>query len=166
MIEFPIQEIPSYTDQTVFELFLQNIVPILAHPERCLDIQEDPHKLFDLVKKGVLTQVNSGSLIGRYGKKVRKTAKYLLAHNLVHMVGSDVHSIGNGSYPLIQGLDIVDKLVDPNAAKEMGRFLPEKVINGRKIDIPTPRYSARTFTRTSIWKLLQPIKRSVVNLTN
>lgn len=104
LIEFPMNEISNFIEQTIFELLLQGIVPIICHPERYIEIQKDANKLSNLVGKGALTQLNSGSLMGRYGKKVQKTAKTLLAHNLIHMIGSDVHSVSKGSYPLLQSV--------------------------------------------------------------
>ena len=135
LLELPVQEIPPFTEQTIFELLVQEIVPIIAHPERYLEIQKDTNKLFDLVKRGVLTQVNSGSLMGRYGRKVQRTAKNLLYYNLVHMIGSDVHSIPNGSYPLYQGVNIAAEVVGIERAKEMVTSIPEKVINGDIIEV-------------------------------
>jgi protein-tyrosine phosphatase len=132
LLELPVYEIPLFTD-------LQGIVPIIAHPERYVEIQKDTNKLFDLVKKGVLTQLNSGSLMGRYGKKAQKTAKTLLGHNLIHIIGSDLHSIPNGPYPLLRGVNIAAGIVGIERAKEMVTSIPEKVINGEKIDIPCPQ---------------------------
>jgi len=85
LLELPLQEIPAFTEETIFKLLIQNIVPIIAHPERYIEIQKDPTKLFHMVKKGVLAQINTGSLTGRYGRKVQKTAKTLLARNLIHV---------------------------------------------------------------------------------
>jgi protein-tyrosine phosphatase len=77
--------------------------------------------------------------MGRYGRKVQKTAKILLVHNLIHMIGSDVHSISNGFYSLSQGVNIASEIVGIERAKEMVTSIPEKVINGKKIDIPCPQ---------------------------
>lgn len=137
LLELPIQEIPSFTEQTIFELLLQGIVPIIAHPERYFEIQKNPNRLLDLVKRGVLTQVNCGSLMGRYGRKVQRTAKNLLSCNLVHMMGSDVHSTPNGSYPLSRGVNIASKIVGIERAIEMVTSIPEKIINGIFIE-PLP----------------------------
>lgn len=133
LLELPVQEIPSFTDQTIFELLVRGIVPIVSHPERYLEIQNDTNKLFKLVKKGALTQLNSGSLRGKYGKKVQKTAKTLLARNLIHMIGSDVHSVPNGPYSLSQGVNLAGDIVGAKTAKKMVTSTPAKIINGENI---------------------------------
>jgi protein-tyrosine phosphatase len=133
LLELPLYEIPPFTEQTIFELQLLGIAPIIAHPERYHEIQRDHNKLLKLVKKGVLAQVNSGSLIGRYGKKVQKAARRLLTHNLIHMMASDVHSISNGLYPLSEGVDAAAEMIGIRRAREMVTSIPEKVIRGEEI---------------------------------
>lgn len=141
LLELPVLEIPPFTMQTIFELLIKGIQPIVAHPERYLEIQKDTNKLFDLVKKGVLTQLNSGSLMGRYGRKVQKTAKILLVHNLIHMIGSDVHSISNGFYSLSQGVNIASEIVGIERAKEMVTAIPEKIVDGETIEVSPPKHA-------------------------
>lgn len=133
LLELPVQEIPPFTEQTVFELLLQGIVPIIAHPERYLEIQKNANKLFDLVQKGVLTQLNSGSLTGRYGKKAQKTAKRLLTNNLIYMIGSDVHSTFNGYCSLSQGVNRAAELIGMRKARQMVTSIPARVIRGEEI---------------------------------
>jgi protein-tyrosine phosphatase len=35
LIELPAEFIPTYTEQSLYELQLQGVIPIIAHPERC-----------------------------------------------------------------------------------------------------------------------------------
>lgn len=133
LIELPMNEIPYFTKQIIFELQLQGIVPILAHPERYMEIQKDINKLVDFVRKGVLTQLNSGSLTGRYGKKVQKTAKRLLTNNLIYMIGSDVHPTFNGYCSLSQGVNRAAGLIGMRKARQMVTSIPARVIRGEEI---------------------------------
>ena len=112
LLELPMLEIPPFTEQTIFELQLQEIVPIIAHPERNLEIQQMPNTLPGLLPKGVLTQLNAGSLTGVYGRKVQKTARTLLKKNLIHIMASDIHSFSNVTYPLIRGIDAAEKIIE------------------------------------------------------
>lgn len=139
LMELPMQEIPSFTEQIIFDLLVENIIPIITHPERYFDIWKDPNKLFKLVQKGALTHVNTGSLMGKYGKKSLNTAKILLSHNLIHMIGSDVHSSSNGYYPLSKGVNEVAKIVGLERAEKMATSIPEKVVNGERIDVIPPK---------------------------
>ena len=47
------------------------MIPIIVHPERNAELIERPDKLYNLVNKGVLTQVTAGSLLGKFGKKIK-----------------------------------------------------------------------------------------------
>lgn len=64
---------------------------VLAHPERCSGFQRRRDLLEDLVENGVLTSITAGSLIGGFGKTVRRMAYDMLAAGLVHNVASDAH---------------------------------------------------------------------------
>ena len=147
LLELPMGEIPVFTEKTIFELVVQGITPIIAHPERYLAFQKDNNKLADFIKKGVLTQGNAGSLMGRYGKKVQKTAKALLSNNLIHMIGSDVHSISGGAYLLILGVNLAGEIEGREKANAMASLVPEKVINGEAVEILPPRVPERCFLK-------------------
>ena len=74
LMELPMNNKIIYLDQIIYNLKQNNIIPIIAHPERYLYIQKNPNKLIDLIEKGVLFQGNYGSIIGKYGKEAEKTA--------------------------------------------------------------------------------------------
>lgn len=132
LLELPMQEIPFFTEQCIFEFLAQGIVPIIAHPERCLEVQKNTVRIHTLVKKGALTQINAGSLMGRYGKSVQKTAKTLFARNLIHLIGSDTHSVSNGSYALSQVVKLAEKVVGRKRVEEMLTSIPKKIICGEE----------------------------------
>ncbi|MDL1967040.1 MAG: hypothetical protein LWW97_00480 [Deltaproteobacteria bacterium] len=50
----------------MFKLLINRLVPIIAHSERNLEIQQMPNKINGLIQKGALTQLNAGSLSGTY----------------------------------------------------------------------------------------------------
>jgi protein-tyrosine phosphatase len=91
LVELPPDNLPHHSERVFFELRLLGIMPILAHAERNQVIAENPHKLFPLVEKGLLTQVTAASLMGYFGSKCRETALLLLRHKLAHFIASDAH---------------------------------------------------------------------------
>lgn len=64
---------------------------LLAHPERSPAFRHDPATLESLVRKGVLTSITAGSLVGRFGGHVRDFALQLVRADMVHSVASDAH---------------------------------------------------------------------------
>ena len=93
LIELPHASLPLYTEQVLFDLMVEGLRPVIAHPERQKDLAQDLPRLTDWVERGVWLQVNAPSLRGRYGRTARRTALRLVEQQLVHCLGSDSHSM-------------------------------------------------------------------------
>ena len=50
-----------------------------------------PNYLYDWVNRGIVLQVNKGSLFGRFGRGAQALAGAMLAHGLVGCIASDAH---------------------------------------------------------------------------
>jgi protein-tyrosine phosphatase len=64
---------------------------VLAHPERCPVFHREPELLETLVDAGALTSITAGSLVGAFGREVRRFALELVRAEMVHNVASDAH---------------------------------------------------------------------------
>ena len=89
-------EIPFNNKINKFASFIKiiqknNLIPILAHPERYFFIQENNKIAKSLERYGIMFQCNYGSILGNYGPKAKKTIKYLLKNDLVSFLGTDIH---------------------------------------------------------------------------
>lgn len=91
-IELPSQHIPRYTEQLLFDIQINDYVPIIVKPERNSMLLERPTRLYEFVRNGALTQITAGSLMGEFGSKVKKFANELIEHNLTHFIASDAHN--------------------------------------------------------------------------
>lgn len=78
---------------------------VLAHPERCSGFQHHPQLLEELVEHGVLTSITAGSLVGGFGKEVRRMAFDMFHAGLVHNVASDAHDPSHRSPQLADPLN-------------------------------------------------------------
>tara|TARA_Y100001954_G_scaffold157036_1_gene166849 strand:- start:18774 stop:19508 length:735 start_codon:yes stop_codon:yes gene_type:complete len=78
-------------ESACFNLLQKNIKPILAHPERYSSI-ENISKYKDLKKRGFYFQLNILSLLGNYGKIVKKKSEELLKLGLYDFVATDAHN--------------------------------------------------------------------------
>lgn len=92
LVELPFQQIPPYLDTVFFEIMLRGIIPVIAHPERQAGIISDPNRLLKYLERGVLTQVNTWSLLGHFGPEAASCAETLIKHGMAHFLGSDAHS--------------------------------------------------------------------------
>lgn len=94
LFELPFSNRMLNFENIIFELKEIGAIPVLAHPERYLYIQENPNELLEMLNLGILLQSNYGSFMGLYGKKAKTTAELLLKNKLIHFLGSDTHKQG------------------------------------------------------------------------
>lgn len=92
-------EWPDYIERAMFWLMQQNIIPIMAHPERCEFFYEDPLNVADrLAEFGVLLQLNCYVLgdekamaKGLYTKPMRQAAERLIEFDYYSFLATDTH---------------------------------------------------------------------------
>jgi protein-tyrosine phosphatase len=93
LTEFSYASMPEDPGKMSFAIIMEGYTPILAHPER-YPYYYNNYKIFHhFVDLGFLLQVNLLSLTGYYGKDALKVARYLLKHDLVSYVGTDMHHV-------------------------------------------------------------------------
>ncbi|MBC8214065.1 MAG: hypothetical protein ISR90_01570 [Candidatus Marinimicrobia bacterium] len=100
LIEFHHAIIPLSFKTEVIKLLDAGVIPIIAHPERYIQIQDDFNNAIRLHKLGSIFQIDTGSILGHYGTKVQKTAIKFLSAGLVNFVGSDAHNSRNRNFCL------------------------------------------------------------------
>ena len=91
LIEFAFDEEPWWIEAIIDELQGAGLVPILAHPERYFCVQEDPGLLSEWRMQGAQAQMNKGSILGRFGREIERTAEILLKKHLFTCIASDAH---------------------------------------------------------------------------
>jgi protein-tyrosine phosphatase len=106
-VEFPSNHVPRYAETLLFDLQLKEITPIIVHPERNQEIIERPEVLYNLVKKGALTQVTASSVSGHFGKKIKNFSFQLIEANLTHFIASDAHNVGSRGFKMAETMDII-----------------------------------------------------------
>jgi protein-tyrosine phosphatase len=91
LVEFSFISPPMGYKEMIFELQMKGYQPILAHPERYSYFHRQPREYDELKASGCLFQSNILSFSGYYGGSVRDAAEYLVNHNLVELLGTDLH---------------------------------------------------------------------------
>ncbi len=104
LIEFPSSQVPHYTERLFYDMQCQGYIPIIAHPERNKAFIEEPRRLYELVVNGALTQVTAASLIGHFGKNIKRFTEQLIEANQAHFIASDAHNEGERSFRLKKSL--------------------------------------------------------------
>jgi protein-tyrosine phosphatase len=137
LVEFPAREIPIFAEQFFFTLQVRGIIPILAHPERYPELAKDPIILEEWVKKGIMTQLNGGSLLGHMGERAQITAELFLQHNLIHCIGSDAHGLNYRQPKLLEASIQIKKLVGDIQARQLLVENSKRVIDNQEVDLPS-----------------------------
>lgn len=91
LIEFGFHEDPLRIERLLDALLAAGYWPVVAHPERYYGLQRMPNYLFDWANRGIVLQVNKGSLFGRFGRGAQALAAAMLERGLVGCVASDAH---------------------------------------------------------------------------
>ena len=80
-------------EQTLFELNMAGLKPILAHPERYLYMSETLSDFDRIVEMGCRLQMNVMSLTGAYGRQSMCILEYLLKRDMYSFIATDLHSL-------------------------------------------------------------------------
>ena len=93
LVEFNEFAIPPSAVQTLHELQLAGLQPIITHPERNAILRSHPEQLARWVKLGCTVQVTAGALTGSFGPLAQRHAERWIDQGLVHFVASDAHNL-------------------------------------------------------------------------
>jgi protein-tyrosine phosphatase len=133
LLEFNEFSIPPSMDQTLHEIQLAGLRPIITHPERNAILRTHPERLRNWVKRGCFAQVTGGALTGVFGQTALEKALEWIRTGVVHFVASDAHN--NGSRPL--RLKPAYEVVEEQFGKEKARVLflenPLAAFEGREL---------------------------------
>ena len=92
LIEFPFDASPGWITDRLTDVIRLGKTPLIAHVERYYCVQYDPSYVYDWIELGCVTQMNKGSVFGKFGRAVQYACGPLLNYELIHCVASDAHS--------------------------------------------------------------------------
>lgn len=149
LVETPYGPLPSNFEELVFRLSLRGYRVLLAHPERNVTFYDNPDRLFEMVRRGVLVQLTAMSLFGPERSRSRALALSLVERGLAHVIASDAHALDLRPPMLAAGVAAAERVSGPRA-RWMVTDAPQAVLSGEPLPPPpaaptTPR--RRLFTR-------------------
>lgn len=134
LFEIPFIEEYRELNNTIINLIAKGYKLILAHPERYRIYQENPKKLEELIDLGVYLQSNYLSMTGFYGKESQKTMELLLKHDMVSLLGSDVHH-EKTFYPYIkESIEKITTIIGEEKFKELSDLNAEIILKNEDLD--------------------------------
>lgn len=134
LIEPPMLTLPLAAGEVFAALRAQGFRPILAHPERVLEFQQDARRLEELVRAGLLLQITAAMLTGWKGRQVRRCCEKLLKAGLVSFVASDAHFGHEFLFAMVPAWQRLVRLCGAEVAQLLMRDNPLAVIEGRAVE--------------------------------
>ena len=133
LVEFNEFSIPPHMDDTLHELQLLTLRPIITHPERNAILRTQAHRLAKWVRMGCCVQVTAGSLTGVFGSGAQRDALRWISDGLVHIVASDAHNTRNRPLRLQPAFDLVHEQFGEEKARALFLDNPLAVFEGREL---------------------------------
>lgn len=133
LVETNMTSFPTNFLQILYDLVRSGFKPILAHPERYLEIIIRPKLAEDIIHRNVYLQLNSGSLLGHFGSEIQKLAWKLVERGHAHFLASDNHCrFAEFNYHL--AVDLIRKNLDDFTADLLSLHNPAKIFKAEQID--------------------------------
>ena len=134
LVEFNEYSIPPAMDQTLHEIQLMGLRPVITHPERNTILRSQTERLAKWVRLGCFIQVTAGSLTGTFGPGAQKHAWRWMADGLIHIVASDAHNMRGRPLKLQPAFDAVVEQFGEEKARALFLENPMAAFEGR--DLP------------------------------
>lgn len=123
----------------VHRALLSDYVPIITHPERLSYIESDYDKFIEAARAGAWIQLTGGSLLGRFGPRVKKITERFLQDGVTHLLASDGHNLKNRTPELREARDAAAAIVGEAEADRLVQGRPAAVIaNAEPCDVQLP----------------------------
>lgn len=139
LVELPDTFVPEYTEAVLYQIQLQGVIPIIAHPERNSVLAQNPVSLKQFIDKGMKAQVTTGSITGNFGSRAQKAGLYFIKQGLIHLAASDAHR-SKGRTPELRHCSIAIKERFGEETRDLLFYEnPARVINSQGLispDIP------------------------------
>ena len=92
LTEFYFDAGAGFMDETLEGLRHYGYQPVVAHPERYGAVQQDPELARRWFHRGIVLQVNKGSILGAFGRRAEDAAVRMLCRGNAPIIASDAHS--------------------------------------------------------------------------
>lgn len=128
LIEFEPDDSYSRIRQGLAAVQMAGYWPILAHVERYHCLMERMEYVEELIRIGVLMQINARSVTGQNGWKSKGHIKKLLKNEWVHFVASDGHDLKHREPSIQKAMDKIERRYGKEYADRLSRKNPESIL--------------------------------------
>ncbi len=132
LVELPFRGAVPTLPELIFRLRRRDVLPLVAHPERCQEF-ERPGRAAEVVRLGGGLQLNVGALVGLYGATARKLAEQFLEEGLYAVAATDLHR-PDGADEWVP--EAMDQLVQRGGVETLERLFssnPRRILAGEEL---------------------------------
>jgi protein-tyrosine phosphatase len=133
LIEFPPTHVPSDAGEVLFQLRLEGIEAVIAHPERNPSFWARPADAVRLREQGALLQVTAGSLTGLFRRESFDCAKELAKAGAIDLLASDCHRQDRRPPGLSEARRLLEKWAGRAVAERATEGVPEALLAGTAV---------------------------------
>lgn len=117
----------------ISELLSRGYTPIVAHPERYYEVRHDARIIRELMKMGVLFQVNADSLAGNIDSLAQKIAVDMVKSGVASFIASDAHDSHHRNMNFRKKFSTVPTVINQKDLINCLQKHPEAVVNDESI---------------------------------
>ena len=133
LVEFNFGISQEEMDELLDGLMELDIVPIIAHPERYRCVQQSAKGIFYWMEQGCKTQVNRGSIFGRFGESAKRCVDHLLEKRMVTCIASDAHKPYERTTYMADIKDYMERQYSFEYSKKLLYDNPRQILKGKRI---------------------------------
>ncbi len=132
LVEVPFQEEAPALPAMIARLVASGLVPIVAHPERCVDFERSG-RAAEIRAMGAALQLNLGALTGRHGRTARELAERFLGEGLYALACTDLHAPADAEEWIGDALDTLASRAGGTGLRRLCDENPRRALAGRDL---------------------------------
>ena len=133
LVEFSVDACPENMNRMLQRYADAGFLPVIAHPERYLALQDDPIIARDWVEEGWGVQVNRDSLLGLFGMDCCQCADFMLRQGWANLIASDAHWVSQRNTNWAQAWETLHEHYGAGRVKQCVEDNPAKILQGQTL---------------------------------
>src|SRR5581483_6206753 len=133
LFEINTRHAPPRLEDTLFQIRLSGLLPVMAHPERYAPFWDDDDARYQALARTAALVVDLGALDGAHGKRECTAARRLVEKGLAHGVATDVHSVDDAR-SAGAGIAWIKKRLGAPAVTRLLADNPRRILQGELPD--------------------------------
>lgn len=135
LVEFAFDEEPDEIRKGLKNILEAGKIPMIAHPERYYCVQDFPAMVYEWIQMGCRTQINRGSIFGKFGRSEERAADYMIENGLATCIASDAHGPYVRTTYMRDVKEYLLKYYGEDAAYWLLKGNPERIIHDKNIPV-------------------------------